>query len=317
MQCSECLLNWNEGIVFGTCGHLFKESEASQHFQQWRLDAFSIENYVIKKGCSARQNWSTERAFHSPQCSKEMSRKEIWRNSRSLPKTLGWTIWPTVCAHKCDENTYTFDRWSFARRSIARVPRTEWTSCHNKIVWLNFVLMQDSWQRLMSDSISWRSTLKKSHNLQEPVTCREYTSPRDETSTDPKGWIRVNTKIGPVLEVATCCLQGKYGVEIRIESVTKDISHSWVRISHGLTSWSRTWTTRTKTTTSWKISEMQFEEFALETNVLASGSRPKARAKPRRCTPASSSTKTIPTGDRKWTDIEPEYYSPIAYPMSK
>ena len=45
---------------------------------------------------------------------------------------------------------------------------------------------------------------------------REYTSPRDEKSTDPKGWIRENTKIGPVLEVATCYLQGKYGVEIRI-----------------------------------------------------------------------------------------------------
>ena len=49
VQCSECLLNWNEGIVFCTCGHLFKESEAGQHFQQWRLDAFSIENYVIKQ----------------------------------------------------------------------------------------------------------------------------------------------------------------------------------------------------------------------------------------------------------------------------
>ena len=37
----------------------------------------------------------------------------------------------------------------------------------------------------------------------EPVTCREYTLPRDDNSTDPKGWIRENTKIGPVLEVAT------------------------------------------------------------------------------------------------------------------
>ena len=68
----------------------------------------------------------------------------------------------------------------------------------------------------------------------EPVTCREYTLPRDETSTDPKGWIRGNTKIGPVLEVTTSSLQGKYGVEIRIESANKDNSHSWVRISHGL-----------------------------------------------------------------------------------
>ena len=65
------------------------------------------------------------------------------------------------------------------------------------------------------------------------VACREYTLPRDERLSEPKGWIRGNTKIGPVLEVTTCCLQGKYGVEIRIESMNKDNSHSWVRISHG------------------------------------------------------------------------------------
>ena len=67
----------------------------------------------------------------------------------------------------------------------------------------------------------------------EPVACREYTLPRDEKSTDPKGWIRGNTKIGPVQEVTTSYLQGKYGVEIRIESVNKDNSHSSVRISRG------------------------------------------------------------------------------------
>ena len=50
VQCSECLLYWNQGIVYGTCGRLLKESQSSQHFHQWRLDAFSIENYVIKKG---------------------------------------------------------------------------------------------------------------------------------------------------------------------------------------------------------------------------------------------------------------------------
>ena len=49
VQFSECLLFWNQGIVYCTCGHLLKDSEASQHFRQWRLDAFSIENYVIKK----------------------------------------------------------------------------------------------------------------------------------------------------------------------------------------------------------------------------------------------------------------------------
>ena len=48
------------------------------------------------------------------------------------------------------------------------------------------------------------------------VTCREYTLPREEPTSQPKGWIQGNTKIGPVLEVATSYLHGKYGVEIRI-----------------------------------------------------------------------------------------------------
>ena len=65
------------------------------------------------------------------------------------------------------------------------------------------------------------------------VACREYILPRDEETSEPKGWIRGNTKIGPVLEVTTCCLQGKYGVEIRIMSMNRNNSHSWVRISHG------------------------------------------------------------------------------------
>ena len=68
----------------------------------------------------------------------------------------------------------------------------------------------------------------------DSVACRECTLPRDESLSEPKGWIRGNTKIGPVLEVTTFCPQGKYGVEIRIESVNKDNSHSLVRISHGL-----------------------------------------------------------------------------------
>ena len=47
---AQCLLYWSQEIVHCTCGHLLKEGEASQHFHQWRLDAFSTENYVVKKG---------------------------------------------------------------------------------------------------------------------------------------------------------------------------------------------------------------------------------------------------------------------------
>ena len=57
----------------------------------------------------------------------------------------------------------------------------------------------------------------------DAVACREYTLPRDEGASEPKGWIRGNTKIGPVLGVATCRLQGNYGVEIRILCLKKTI----------------------------------------------------------------------------------------------
>ena len=66
-----------------------------------------------------------------------------------------------------------------------------------------------------------------------------------------------------------------------------------------------------------ETSEMQFEEFALKKNVLAFASRSKVKAKPRKRTYACSSRITIPISDRSWTDIEPETYSPIAYPVTK
>ena len=90
----------------------------------------------------------------------------------------------------------------------------------------------------------------------ERVACREYTLPRDEKSSDPKGWIRWNTKIGPVLEVTTSYLQGKYGVEIRIESINKDNSHSWVSLSHGLNKLVTDLSNNEQET-----SEMQFDEY--------------------------------------------------------
>ena len=66
-----------------------------------------------------------------------------------------------------------------------------------------------------------------------------------------------------------------------------------------------------------ETSVMQFEDCALKTNVLAFASRSKAEAKRQRRTPASSSTRTLPIGERKWTDVEPEDYSNIAFPVSK
>ena len=134
---------------------------------------------------------------------------------------------------------------------------------------------------------------EKFSQFTDSVACREYTLPRDEKLSEPKGWIRGNTKIGPVLEVTTCCLQGKNGVEIRIESLNKDHPHSWVRFSHGLNKLVTNLNDNEQET-----SEVQFDNFALKTNVFALASRSKAKAKPRRRTSASSSTRTLPTGER-------------------
>ena len=134
----------------------------------------------------------------------------------------------------------------------------------------------------------------------ESVACRQNTLPRDEKSSDPKGWIRGNTKIGPVLEVTTSYLPGKCGVEIRIKSVNKDHSHSRVRISRGMNKLVTDLSNNKENDNNeQETSEIQFEDFALKTNVLAFSNRSKAKAKPQRRTPASSSTRTVPIGERK------------------
>ena len=52
VQCSHCLLYWNQGIVCCTCGQCLIDSESRRKFNKLRLDALSIPNYVINKGRS-------------------------------------------------------------------------------------------------------------------------------------------------------------------------------------------------------------------------------------------------------------------------
>ena len=151
----------------------------------------------------------------------------------------------------------------------------------------------------------------------EPMTCREHILPRDEKSFDPKGCIRRNTTGGPVSEVTAGYLQGKYGVEIRIESVNTDNCHSWVRISHGLNKLVEDLIDKEYDDNEQETSEMKSEEFALKANLFAVASRSKAKTKPRRRTSACSSTRTVIVCERCWADIEPRTCSNITLPVSK
>ena len=147
----------------------------------------------------------------------------------------------------------------------------------------------------------------------DSVACREYTLPRDEDSSEPKGWIRRNTKIGPALEVTTSCLQGAYGMEIRIKTVNKDNSHSWDGLNKLVTNLNN----KDQDDNEQETSEMQFEEYALKLNASDFASRSKARGKPQRRNSVSSSTRTFTIGERTWTDIEPQKYSLSDFPVSK
>ena len=50
VQCSQCLLYWNQGTVHCTCGHLLKESEVSPHFHQWRLELSQSRTTSSRRG---------------------------------------------------------------------------------------------------------------------------------------------------------------------------------------------------------------------------------------------------------------------------
>ena len=132
------------------------------------------------------------------------------------------------------------------------------------------------------------------------VACREYTLPREEGASQPRGWIQGNTKIGPVLEVTTSCMHGKHGVEIRIWSLNGDNTHSWVRISHGSNKF-----VMDSNNNDTEVPENQLEEQALQLHVKDFAYRSKAKAKPQRKELADSSSRITPMNRRNWIDIQP------------
>ena len=142
------------------------------------------------------------------------------------------------------------------------------------------------------------------------VACREYTLPRDDPASEPKGWIRGNTRIGPILEVTTSFQHFKFGVEVRIQSVNEDNSHSWVRNSYGTV---RCVNNYIKHDTQ-SLADPQEEEYVpTSSGVVVARSKAKAKPQPR----GSTGTTTIPLSERLWIDIEPSKPDLESYNLSK
>ena len=81
VQSSHCLLYWNQGIGYCTCGQFLVESESRRKFHKLRLDALSIPNYVLKKGLT-----------HGARHGKTEEQKEY---------RLAWNAWKR-CSMKVD-----------------------------------------------------------------------------------------------------------------------------------------------------------------------------------------------------------------------
>ena len=143
------------------------------------------------------------------------------------------------------------------------------------------------------------------------VACREYTLPQDDSASQPKGWIQGNMRIGPVLEVTTSFQHFKYGIEIRIESVNQDNSHSWVRISYGTVKYV---IDSIQDNTEIPADPQEEQVPQTSTSVVAARSKAKAKPQPRGL---AGTTATIPIHQRRWIDIEPSKQNLASYDISK
>ena len=148
-------------------------------------------------------------------------------------------------------------------------------------------------------------------NFAQWLVANKYTLPRDDPASQPKGWIQGNMRIGPVLEVTTSFQHFKYGIEIRIESVNQDNSHSWVRISYGTVKYV---IDSIQDNTEIPADPQEEQILQTSTNVVAARSKAKAKPQPRELV---GTTATIPIHQRRWIDIEPSKQDLASYDLSK
>ena len=129
--------------------------------------------------------------------------------------------------------------------------------------------------------------------------CRENTLLRNDPRTRARGWIRRNTKIGPVLNIHVCHPEDRYSIEIQVQSLFRDRTASWVRIVNGV------------------------EKYVTETTETFEGEehralgKPIAKARPRMKSTITLTPVSVPLHERKWMDVNPWDYDHKCYVVSK
>ena len=128
--------------------------------------------------------------------------------------------------------------------------------------------------------------------------CRENTIPRDQEGTRIKGWIQSNVRFGPVSDMKVWTHNGRYSIEVQVQSLTQDQTVSWIIIKNDIDKFVR------------EVMPIQEEEKALE--------RPAAKARPLPKPSLTSGWDSTPVEQRQWIDIETqEYNDPYCFQVSK
>ena len=114
VQCSHCLLNWNQGIAYCTCGRFLVDSESRRMFNELRLDALFFPNYVIKKG---------------PTHGARDGKTEVQREYH-----IAWNAWKRCCKNVDSHFTCIHDR--FLRDPVYRKSQLAigWTNVQKKTI---------------------------------------------------------------------------------------------------------------------------------------------------------------------------------------
>ena len=121
VQCSECLLYWNQGIVYCTCGHLLKDSEASRGAIQCTLDLLSIQNYDIKKGRPHGHRHGKTNERRDYHITHDLRKRCIKRNLKGIhDRFLKDPIFrESQLEHGRTEEVCSVSRWTWTRRKIS------------------------------------------------------------------------------------------------------------------------------------------------------------------------------------------------------
>ena len=109
--------------------------------------------------------------------------------------------------------------------------------------------------------------------------------PRNEKWPRTRGWIRKDTRIGPVLNIKVCYRDDRYSVEVQVPSLFQDNTVSWVRIVNGVDKYATE-----------SMPTAKEEDIASEKNI--------AEEDEDRTTTETLTSVSIPVLERKWIDIE-------------